>query len=166
MCQRCHGGQATDRRHFLLRTASALGAAGVLGLFPHRQGAQAAARGASGPIDLAHPTSATALQRALPAPLPIPGGGEAPPPVGFVHGWFVPGPEGTVTPIIRIPALGLDVEPSLITDFMGVTAFTILAGQAEGSDGKTYNLESDLRVMQGQYIAEDGSRQQGTFAFF
>jgi hypothetical protein len=92
--------------------------------------------------------------------------GEAPPPVGFVHGWFVPGPEGTFTPIIRIPALGLDVEPSLITDFMGVTAFTILAGQAEGSDGKTYNLESDLRVMAGEYVAEDGSRHQGTFAFF
>ena len=70
--------------------------------------------------------------------MPLPGGGEAP--VGVVHGWFVPGPEGTVTPIIGIPGLGLDVEPSLITDFMGFTAFAIVAGQAEGSDGKTYSL--------------------------
>jgi len=86
--------------------------------------------------------------------------------VGFVHGWFVPGPEGTVIPSIRIPALELDVEPSLTTDYMGVTAFTVLAGQAEGSYGKIYNLESDLRVMAGEFVAEDGSRQQGTFAFF
>jgi hypothetical protein len=95
-----------------------------------------------------------------------PGGGEAPPPVGFVHGWFVPGPEGTFTPISRIPSLGLDVEPSLITNFMGFTAFTVLAGQAEGSDGKTYDVRSDLRVMAGEYVAGDGSRHQGTFAFF
>jgi hypothetical protein len=164
MCQRCHRGNATDRRHFLLRTASALGAAGVLGLFPQRQRAEAAARGTSGTTDLASPT-ALALRRALPAPLPIPGGGEAPG-VGSVHGWFVPGPEGTFTPIIGIPGLGLDVEPSTMTNFNGFTAFAVVAGQAEGSDGKTYNLESDLRVMEGEYVAEDGSRHQGTFAFF
>jgi hypothetical protein len=62
--------------------------------------------------------------------------------------------------------MGLDVEPSTMTNFKGFTAFTVLGGQAEGSDGKTYNVESDLRVMEGEYVAEDGSRQQGTFAFF
>jgi hypothetical protein len=86
--------------------------------------------------------------------------------VGAVHGWFVPGPEGTSTPIIGIPGLGLDVEPSTMTNFKGFTAFAILAGQAEGSDGKTYNLESDLRVMEGEYVVEDGSHHQGTFMFF
>ena len=86
--------------------------------------------------------------------------------MGSVHGRLVPGPEGTFTPIIGIPGLGLDVEPSLITDFMGFTAFAVIAGQAEGSDGKTYNVESDLRVMEGEYVAEDGSHHQGTFAFF
>ena len=62
--------------------------------------------------------------------------------------------------------MGLDVEPSTMTNFKGFTAFAVLAGQAEGSDGKTYNVESDLRVMEGEYVAEDGSRQQGTFVFF
>jgi hypothetical protein len=62
--------------------------------------------------------------------------------------------------------MGLDVEPSTMTNFKGFTASTVLGGQAEGSDGKTYNVESDLRVMAGEYVAEDGSRQQGTFAFF
>jgi hypothetical protein len=155
MCQRCHRGEATDRRHFLLRAAGALGAASVVGLFPQLQGAEAAAAGASGTVDQAHPASGTALRRALPAPLPIPGGEDVGPPVGVIH-VFTPGPQG----------LGLDVEPSLITNFKGFTAFTLLAGQAEGSDGKTYDVHSDLRVMAGEYVAEDGSRHQGTFAFF
>jgi hypothetical protein len=155
MCQRCHRREATDRRNFLLRTAGALGAAGLVGLFPQRQGSEAAAAGASGTVDQAHPASATALRRALPAPLPIPGGEDVGPPVGVIH-VFTPGPQG----------LGLDVEPSLITNFKGFTAFTIVEGQAEGSDGKTYDVRSDLRVMQGEYVAEDGSRHQGTFAFF
>jgi hypothetical protein len=154
MCQRCHDGNATDRRNFLLKTASALGAAGVLGLFSQRQGAEAADAGASGTVDQAHPASATALRRALPAPLPIPGG-EDDPLLGFIH-WFLPGPQG----------MGLDVEPSLITNYTGFTAFTLLDGQAQGSDGETYDVHSDLRVMQGEYVAEDGSRHQGTFAFF
>jgi hypothetical protein len=164
MCQRCHRGNATDRRHFLLRTARVLGAAGLAGLFPQRQGAEASAGGASGTVDPAHPASATALRRALPAPLPIPGGGEAPGGT-FTH-LFLPGPEDAVTPFFRIPGMGLDVEPSTMTNFKGFTAFAVLAGQAEGSDGKTYNVESDLRVMEGEYVAEDGSRHQGTFTFF
>jgi hypothetical protein len=158
MCQQCHRGNTTDRRHFLLRGASALGAAGVLGLFPQRRGAEAAAAGTSGTVDQAHPASATALQQALPAPLPIPGG-------AVVH-VFLPGPEGSTTPVVGLPGGGLDVEPSTMTNRKGFTAFAILAGHAEGSDGKTYNIEVDLRVMAGEYVAEDGSRQQGTFAFF
>jgi hypothetical protein len=154
MCQQCHRGKATDRRHFLLRTASALGAAGVVGLFPQRQGAKAAAGGASGTVDTTHPASATALRRALPAPSPIPGG-EDDPLLGFIH-WFLPGPQG----------MGLDVEPSLITNYTGFTAFTLLDGRAKDSDGKTYDVHSDLRVMAGEYIAEDGSHHQGTFGFF
>ena len=86
--------------------------------------------------------------------------------MGSVHGWFVPGLEGTFPPIIGIPGLGLDVEPSTMTNFKGFTAFAVVAGQAEGSDGKTCNLESDLRIIEGEYVAEDGSRHQSTFAFF
>jgi hypothetical protein len=73
---------------------------------------------------------------------------------------------GTFTPFFRIPGMGLDVEPSTMTNFKGFTVFAVLAGQAEGSDGKTYDVEFDLRVMEGEYIAEDGSHQRGTFAFF
>jgi hypothetical protein len=160
MCQRCHRGNATDRRNFLLKTASAFGAAGLAGLFPQRQGAEAAARGSSRTVALAQPASATELRQALPAPLPIPGSGFEGP-----HA-FLPGPEGSTTPFSGLPGMGLDVEPSTMTNFNGFTAFTVLAGQAEGSDGKTYNVESDLRVMAGEYVAEDGSRHQGTFAFF
>jgi hypothetical protein len=50
------------------------------------------------------------------------------------------------------------VEPSVITDYKGVTALAFHAGTATGSDGKQYNLETDMRAIEGTYIAEDGSR--------
>jgi hypothetical protein len=128
-------------------------------------GAAAAVVGAIGAVGQVKPASATEQRRAKPAPLPIPGGFDAGPPVGFVHA-FLPGPEGSFTPFFQLPGGGLDVEPSTMTNFKGFTAFAILSGQAEGSDGKTYNVEFDLRVMEGEYITEDGSHQQGTFAFF
>jgi hypothetical protein len=56
------------------------------------------------------------------------------------------------------------VEPSVITDFKGVTALAFYVGTATGSDGKQYNLETDLRAMEGRYVAEDGSRKRGLFA--
>src|SRR4029450_4417688 len=59
---------------------------------------------------------------------------------------------------------GLDVEPSVITDYKGVTALAFHVGTATGSDGKQYNLETDLRAMEGSYVAEDGSRKRGLFA--
>ena len=57
-----------------------------------------------------------------------------------------------------------DVEPSVITDYKGVTALAFHVGTATGSDGRTYNLETDMRAMEGTYIAEDGSRKRGLFA--
>jgi hypothetical protein len=62
--------------------------------------------------------------------------------------------------------MGLDVDPSLLTDFQGFSTFAVIAGQAVGSDGKVYNVEFDVRVMEGEYIAENGSRQHGVFGFF
>lgn len=123
-------------------------------------GAAAAIVGAVGAVGQVKPASATELRRAKPAPLPIPGGVEAGPHI------FLPGPEDARTPFFGSPGQGLDVEPSTMTNFKGFTVFAVLAGQAEGSDGKTYDVEFDLRVMEGEYIAEDGSHQQGTFAFF
>ena len=124
-------------------------------------GAAAAVVGAIGAVGQVKPASATELRRAKPAPLPIPGGVEAGPLTSFCLG-----PVGSFTPFFQLPGGGLDVEPSTMTNFKGFTAFAILSGQAEGSDGKTYNVEFDLRVMEGEYIAEDESHQQGTFAFF
>ena len=101
------------------------------------------------------------LPRVLPAPKPIPGGAFNLPPLLHV---FPPGPPEVTLPFTGLTLQGLDVEPSVITDYMGVTALAFHAGTATGSDGRQYNLETDLRAMEGTYIAEDGSRQRGLFA--
>lgn len=99
----------------------------------------------------------------MPAPSPIPGGVDAPP-VGFIH-WFLPGPPDATTPFLGIPGFGLDVEPSTITDYEGFTAFAVLSGQARGGDGRAYDVEFDVRVMHGRYVAE-GVPRNATFGFF
>ena len=130
----------------------------------------AAVVSAVGAVGLASAASETELQSArpalspLPVPSPIPGGLEVPD-VGLVHA-FIPGPEGSITPFAGLPGMGLDVEPSTLTNYQGFTTFAVLSGQATGSDGKIYNVEFDVRVMEGEYIAEDGSDQRGTFGFF
>jgi hypothetical protein len=107
--------------------------------------------------------AAHGVPRVLPAPKPIPGGIQVP---GgpFVHA-FVPGPPEITLPFSGLQLQGLDVEPSLITDYRGFTALAYLVGTASGSDGKQYLLEADLRAMEGRYVAEDGSRHRGLFAF-
>jgi len=59
---------------------------------------------------------------------------------------------------------GLNVEPSTITDFRGATAMAYHVGEAKGSDGNTYNLETDIRAMEGKYVAVDGKTRRGSFA--
>ena len=104
----------------------------------------------------------------LPEPKPIPGGidlselGLAPP-YDFIHE-FLPGPEGVVLPFTQGPLQGLDVEPSNITDFKGATALAYHVGKAKGSDGKTYDLETDIRAMEGKYVSVEGTTKRGTFA--
>jgi hypothetical protein len=100
--------------------------------------------------------------RVLPAPKPIPGGSQIP--GGPLIHTFAPGPEGLTLPFTGVQLMGLDVEPSVITDYKGVTAVAFHVGSATGSDGKQYNLETDMRAMEGTYIAEDGSRKRGLFA--
>ena len=85
-------------------------------------------------------------------PVPIPGGDVVPP---LIHN-FLPGP-------ISLGFDGIDVEPNGITNFRGFAAQTTLAGTARGSDGKTYNLVSDMRVFQGEYVSVDGTHHRGTF---
>jgi hypothetical protein len=111
---------------------------------------------------------ALARDEPLPEPKPIPGGADLSglglkPPYDFIHE-FLPGPVGVVLPFTKAVLEGLNVEPSTITDFKGTTALAYHAGKATGSDGKTYNLETDFRVMKGRYVSVEGTRRQGTFA--
>ena len=104
----------------------------------------------------------------LPEPKPIPGVLDLSdlglkPPYDFIH-QFSPGPKGVVLPFTKVPLQGLNFEPSTITDFKGATALAYHVGKAKGSDGKTYDLETDFRVMEGRYVSVEGTRRQGAFA--
>lgn len=88
------------------------------------------------------------------APVPIPGG-DVFPPVGFLHAFF-PGPTS-------IGDDGFDIEPSIITNFRGFTGVAMLGGTATDSKGNSFNLGSDIRVFQGEYVSADGRHHRGTF---
>jgi hypothetical protein len=130
-----------------------------------RYGAYTGAAATVGPMlpTMTSAAHARGLPRVLPAPKPIPGGIQIP---GgpFLH-VFAPGPPEVTLPFTGLQLMGLDVEPSLITDYRGFTALAYVAGTATGSDGNQYNLEADMRAMEGAYVAEDGSRRRGLFAF-
>lgn len=148
----------TLSRRRLLTGAGAAAVAGALGASP------AEAHGRSGHH---HKGGDARPRRILPLPKPIPGGTAVglPAPLDFVH-IFLPGPTDATTPFLGLPGEGLDVEPSTITDFRGRTAFAVLSGRARGNDGKNYNVEFDVRVIEGRYVAADGSRNYGAFGFF
>jgi hypothetical protein len=112
---------------------------------------------------LAQPAHAHGTPGVLPAPKPIPGG--SPLPDGALIHVFAPGTPGVTLPFTGVQLQGLDVEPSVMTDYRGFTAIAYHAGTATGSNGKDYNLETDLRVMDGSYVAADGSPRRGLFGF-
>jgi hypothetical protein len=125
-----------------------------------------AATGAVATVAAATPAASAhshGVPRVLLAPTPIPGGVQIP--GGPLLHVFLPGPPEVTLPFTGAQLMGLDVEPSLITDYRGFTALAYLAGSATGSDGNQYNLEADMRAMEGTYVATDGSRQHGLFAF-
>jgi hypothetical protein len=132
-----------------------------------KYGAYAGAAATVGPTLPGLTTAAHAhghgLPRVLPAPKPIPGGIQIP--GGPLIHVFVPGPEDETLPFSGLQLMGFDVEPSVITDYRGFTALAYVAGTATGSDGRQYNLEADMRAMEGTYVAADGSRQRGLFGF-
>ena len=103
-----------------------------------------------------------------PAPKPVPGGSDLSAfglvaPYDFIH-TFGPGQAGVVLPFTGVELQGLHVEPGTITDFHGATAVAYHVGEAWGSDEKMYNLETDFRVMDGKYVAVDGTTRRGCFA--
>jgi hypothetical protein len=130
-----------------------------------KYGAFTGAAATVGPMLPAQASEAHAhgLPRVLPAPKPIPGGNQIP--GGPLIHVFAPGPPDITLPFTGLTLQGLDVEPSVITDYKGVTALAFHAGTATGSDGNQYNLETDMRAMEGSYVAENGTRQRGLFAF-
>jgi hypothetical protein len=95
-------------------------------------------------------------------PKPIPGG--IPLPGGTIH-VFAPGTPGVVLPFTGTPLMGLDTDPSTITDFDGVSAIAFHVGTATGRDGTRYDLETDMRASKGTYVDGTGTRRFGTFAF-
>ena len=139
---------ALDRRKFVLGAAAVAGA------------------GLSG---LARPSSVAAAptvgpHRNLTPPNPIPGGAfDVGPPLGLIH-VFVPGDPSVTLPFSGGSPMGFDVEPGTITDFNGSSAVAFHVGTAQGSDGNTYNLETDIRTFKGEYVV-DGVTHRGSFGF-
>ncbi|MGI9328421.1 MAG: hypothetical protein ACR2PZ_24610 [Pseudomonadales bacterium] len=139
------------------------------------QGAAAAFAGSAVPWAMAsrpsagkgHPHHSLNQPKPMPSPIPgtIPTGLPAGHPLEFVH-WFLPGPTSAFTPVLGLQGMGVNVEPSTITDYKGFTAFAVLAGEAKGNDGNNYAVEFDLRIMEGRYRAADGTQHHGAFGFF
>ena len=131
-----------DRRKFVLTAAGTVGAG----------------------LALPSTTGATGIpsspRRRLRLPSPIPGGIELAP--GNVIHVFGPGDPSVTLPFTGITLQGLDVEPSTITDFKGSTAVAFHVGTARANDGKTYNLETDIRAYEGEYLSE-GTVHRGSF---
>lgn len=146
-----------SRRRFLggIGAAAAIGSAATLG---------GAAPALARPMD-PHRRKRTFSNRAAPNPIEAMVEGGAAPPFDFIH-WLLPGPEGATTQILELPAFGLDVDPSTITDFKGFTAYAVIAGKAKDHNGNDYDVELDVRVMKGHYCGVDGEEYHGTFGFF
>jgi hypothetical protein len=109
------------------------------------------------------PAYADGGRRVLPAPAPIPGGIQVP--GGRRIHVFPPGPPQITLPFTGVQLSGLDVEPSVLTDYSGFTALAYHVGTAHGNDGTRYLLETDVRAYRGTYTAQDGRRRRGAFAF-
>ena len=139
-------GARIDRRRLVTGTAGAVAAACV--------GTQVAG--------VAEADAARRLRRVLPAPNPIPGGID----LGggsFIH-TFAPGDPAVTLPFTGFTLGGFDVEPGTIGDFDGSSAVAFHVGSARGSDGRTYDLETDVRAFEGRYVV-DGVTHRGAFAF-
>jgi hypothetical protein len=139
-------GGVLDRRRFVLTAAGSV-TGGLASL--------------ASPATTAAAVSQSPGKSVPPPPKPIPGGIELAP--GFVIHVFGAGDPGVTLPFTGITLQGFDVEPSTITDFNGFTAVAYHVGSARTSDGRTYNLETDIRAFEGEYVV-DGAVHHGSFA--
>ena len=101
-------------------------------------------------------------KRVAHAPAPIPGGIDLGP-AGVIH-TFAPGDPTVTLPFTGATLQGLDVEPGTITDFRGSSAVAFHVGTARGHDGTEFNLETDMRALEGEFVVE-GVTHRGAFAF-
>jgi len=143
-----HGASTISRRRFVQVAATA--AAGVTGATLARPARSAASCGGH-------------EHDVLAAPKPIPGGVVLPDGTR-IHVWPAGDPAVTL-PFTGGTLKGFDADPSTITDFRGFSAIAYHVGSAIGSDGATYDLETHMTALQGTYVAADGTRRFGTFAF-
>lgn len=90
----------------------------------------------------------TKAARAFDGAMPVPPGGP--------H-IFAPGPRGRLQ--------GPQANPSSVGDFDGTVALAYLKARATGGDGHRFLMVDDMRIMSGDYLAADGSRHHGSFAF-
>lgn len=145
-----------DRRKFLLGAAGVAAGASAIGTFAQMAEAGVSRAGPAGPI----------LPQAKPGESRVDLSGLGiPPPLDSIQN-NIPGPAGQSTPFLQLPFEGFDVDPSQVGDFRGNLAYAIFTGEATGSDGNTYNMEFDLRLMAGRYIDVNGLEQRGAWGFF
>jgi hypothetical protein len=135
-------GGPLDRRRFVLTAAGTVGNLA----WPHTTRAQ---------------ETPSSSRHRLQLPTPIPGGIELAPGL-VIHVWG-PGDPSVTLPFTGITLQGLNTEPATITDFNGTSAVAYHVGSARGDDGKTYNLETDIRAFEGEYVV-DGVTRHGAFA--
>jgi hypothetical protein len=76
-------------------------------------------------------------------PVPVPGGDVVPP---FIN-QFIPG-----VPAPGVFFDGVNAEPNGITNFTGVSAMGYTIGPAVDNTGKAYQVITDVRVYQGDYV--------------
>jgi hypothetical protein len=136
-------GGPLDRRRFVLTAAGTVGSVASLA-WPRATDA-----------------AVSSTKHRVQVPSPIPGGLELAP--GLVIHVFAPGDPAVTLPFTGITLQGFDHEPSTITNFKGSTAVAFHVGTARASDGRTYNLETDIRAFEGEYVV-DGEPHHGSFA--
>jgi hypothetical protein len=89
-------------------------------------------------------------------------GGPRPIPGGFNKSLTMMVPKHA---FIHVLPPGIGAEMSTITDFQGAVGGSEIRGKAHGSDGTSYDFDTDMRFMQGTYVGLDGRMRRGAFGF-
>jgi hypothetical protein len=82
---------------------------------------------------------------------------------------FLTLPDGTVLKPFHVQLAGFPgMEPSAITDFKGVVGAALINGKGrrtdEDGEDSPLGFDTDLRIMQGEYISLSGQHRTGTFS--